>query len=321
MKSTRQWYLRFAVEAQADGSPTYSRLAHSVADDPATLGRLLELPSRRRQPNLLFGAARLLGAPLDDGPQFLAWVAARWTSARAVMAERATQTNEPGRCATLLPVLTSLPQPLALIEVGASAGLCLYPDRYRYRYDDIHVVGPADSPVELACATNRAAPPPTTVPTVVWRAGLDLNPLDVASDDHLRWLDALIWPEHEHRRERLRAAAAIARREPPHLVRGDLLTDLAALADLAPADATLVVFHSAVLSYVADDQRAAFVDTVRALPGHWLSQEAPNVLPEVSAAAGVDDPLWRQMLLALDGAPLALVGGHGQRLDWLNDAR
>ncbi len=36
-----------------------------------------------------------------------------------------TQTNEPGRCAVLLPLLAALPQPLALLEVGASAGLCL----------------------------------------------------------------------------------------------------------------------------------------------------------------------------------------------------
>ena len=46
------------------------------------------------------------------------------------------QTNEAGRCAVLLPVLAALPQPLALLEVGASAGLCLYPDRYAYRYGD-----------------------------------------------------------------------------------------------------------------------------------------------------------------------------------------
>ena len=53
---------------------------------------------------------------------------------RAVMLERSTQTNEPGRCAALLPVLAGLPEPLALLEVGASAGLCLLPDFYGYDY-------------------------------------------------------------------------------------------------------------------------------------------------------------------------------------------
>ena len=51
---------------------------------------------------------------------------------RAVMLARSTQTNEHGRCAALLPVLAGLPEPLALLEVGASAGLCLLPDFYAY---------------------------------------------------------------------------------------------------------------------------------------------------------------------------------------------
>src|SRR5260370_37467954 len=49
-----------------------------------------------------------------------------------VMLTRTTQTNEPGRCATLLPALAQIEGPLALIEVGASAGLCLLPDAYGY---------------------------------------------------------------------------------------------------------------------------------------------------------------------------------------------
>jgi hypothetical protein len=35
---------------------------------------------------------------------------------RAAMLARSTQTNEPGRCAALLPVLAGLPEPLALVD-------------------------------------------------------------------------------------------------------------------------------------------------------------------------------------------------------------
>jgi hypothetical protein len=40
-------------------------------------------------------------------------------------------------------------------------------------------------------------------------AGVDLNPLDIADDD-MAWLDSLIRPEHQIRRDRLRQAGAIA---------------------------------------------------------------------------------------------------------------
>ena len=115
-------------------------------------------------------------------------------------------------------------------------------------------------------------------PEVVWRAGLDLNPLDVTNPVDLAWLEALIWPEHAHRRARLRAAAALAAAEPPLLVRGDLVDDLPALAAQAPAEATLVVFHTSVLYQVPPPRRDAFASSVRTLPGHWIANEEPDVL-------------------------------------------
>nr|WP_275311681.1 DUF2332 family protein [Streptomyces yunnanensis] len=54
----------------------------------------------------------------------MTWVVTHWDEVSSLMLVRLTQTNESARCATLLPVLATLPQPLALIEVGASAGLC-----------------------------------------------------------------------------------------------------------------------------------------------------------------------------------------------------
>ena len=210
----------------------------------------------------------------------------------------------------LLPVLAALPQPLALLEVGASAGLCLYPDRYAYRYGD-HVVGTGEPVLECA-ATGMA--PPAGVPEVVWRAGLDLNPLDVTDPADVAWLDALIWPEHAHRRARLRAAAAVAAAEPPLLVRGDLVDDLPALAAQAPAGATLVVFHTSVLYQVPAPRRQAFAALVRELPGHWIANEDPDVLPYDTLPEPPGEALHN--VLALDGRPLAWTRGHGQALSW-----
>jgi hypothetical protein len=271
---------------------------------------LAGLPAAKRQPNLLFGVVRLLGGSVDDPTAFHDYTVANWPAIDAEMRARATQTNEPGRCAVLLPVLAALPQPLALLEVGASAGLCLYPDRYAYRYGD-HVLGSND-PVLECTATGMASP--RCVPDVVWRAGVDLNPLDVTDPRDVAWLDALIWPEHAHRRARLRAAAAIAAADPPLLVRGDLVNDLPALAVQAPAGATLVAFHTSVLYQVPAPERMAFADVVRGLPGHWIANEAPDVLPYDALPQPPTETLYN--VLALDGTPLAWTRSHGQAIIW-----
>ncbi|MEH0846007.1 DUF2332 domain-containing protein [Micromonospora sp. CPCC 205711] len=303
-------YAQFAAREARGVSPTYERLALAVARDEELLALLGTLPPARRQPQLLFAVVRWLGGPVDDPAAFHDFAVERWPVIRAGLRTRATQTNEAGRCAVLLPVLAALPQPLALLEVGASAGLCLYPDRYAYRYGD-HRVG-AGEPV-LECAVTGIAPP-AGPPEVVWRAGLDLNPLDVTDPADVAWLEALIWPEHPHRRARLRAAARVAAADPPLLVRGDLVDDLPALAARAPAGATLVVFHSSVLYQVPAARRQAFAAVVRELPGHWVANEAAEVLPHDALPEPPGEALHN--VLALDGLPLAWTRSHGQAMTW-----
>ncbi|MGY0002575.1 DUF2332 domain-containing protein [Micromonospora sp. I033] len=308
--TTADRYATFAAREARGVSPAYERLSGAVARDGELLARIDTLPPAKRQPNLLFAVVRLLGGPVEDPAAFHEYALANWPAIEAEIRTRATQTNEPGRCAVLLPVLASLPQPLALLEVGASAGLCLYPDRYAYRYGE-HSLG-AGEPV-LDCALTGAAPP-ARPPDVVWRAGLDLHPLDVTDPADVAWLDALIWPEHAHRRERLRAAAAVAAAEPPLLVPGDLVDDLPALAARAPRDATLVVFHTSVLYQVPPPRREAFAELVRELPGHWIANEDPDVLPY--ATLPEQPPGGFHNVLALDGQPLAWTRGHGQAITW-----
>jgi hypothetical protein len=167
-----------------------------------------------------------------------------------------------------LPVLAGLPEPLALLEVGASAGLCLLPDFYAYDYGGALVapeVQRLTSPV-FTCAINAATPVPTRPPRVVWRAGLDLNPVDLADPAEVAWLEALVWPEQTDRLARLRAAIMIAAEQKPRLVKGDLRTDLTALAREAPKDATLVIFHTAVLAYISPAaEREEFARSVGSL--------------------------------------------------------
>ena len=154
--TTAATYAEFAARETRGVSPVYERLSIAVSRDGEILVRLDTLPAAKRQPNLLFGVVRFLGGPVEDPAAFHDYVVTNWPVVQAEMRVRATQTNEAGRCAILLPVLAALPQPLALLDVGASAGLCLYPDRYAYRYGD-HQIGTGD-PV-LSCVATGMAPP------------------------------------------------------------------------------------------------------------------------------------------------------------------
>lgn len=312
--SVAENYRAFAAEARGR-SPMYESLAAAAAGDSLIMGFLDSLPTDKRQPNLLFAAARyLLGAPADIG-RLRALVGQRSQELAQVMLGRRTQTNEPARCALLLPALAQLTPPLALIEVGASAGLTLLFDRYCYDYAGHRIAGADPLAPTLRCAPRGPVPLPDRVPEIAWRAGLDLNPLDVTDDDDVRWLSCLVWPGEGDRAQRLAAAIACARRDPPAVHRGDLRTELPALVAQAPAQATLVVYHSAVLAYVTPQDRRRFAATVRGLRAAWVSCEAPGAVPGVPVPAHQGFP----QLLARDRTPLAFADGHGAWLHWLAD--
>lgn len=314
---TAELYTHLAEHQARDSSPTYVEWGHGVAADPEVLALLDALPAPKRQPHLLFAAARFLGAPSGAWAEVRAWLLDAWPAVAREMLARSTQTNEPRRCATLLPALAAIPGPIALVEVGASAGLCLYPDRYSYLYDDGAAttrLDPPDGPSDVLLPCAIEGPVPARVPDVVWRAGLDLNPLDAGDPGDLAWLEALVWPEHTDRVGTLRAAARVVAADPPLLVTGDLLTGTADLVSRAPAGATIVVQHSAVLTYLTPEGRAAFVATMRELGAShrvvWLSNEGWTVLPDVAARLPAGSA--PQLVLARDGEPVALTEVHGR---------
>jgi hypothetical protein len=310
VERVRAGYEWFAVHEAVGRSALYAELAAGVARDEELLAWLDGLPVGKRQPNLVFAAARTVAGTPGGFDDLRAVLTERRSEVEAVLLARRTQTNEPARCATLLPLLAALPQPLALLEVGASAGLCLLPDRYSYDYDG-HRLGNG-RPV-LRCRVAGPVPLPDALPTVVWRAGLDLAPVDLRDPEQIAWLEALVWPGEGDRLSILRAALEVARRDPPRVVQGDLTTDdLPALAAEAPQDATLVIFHTAVLAYVPTEGRAAFRRHIDGLNATWIANEAPRFVGVDGATA----PAGR-FVIARDGAPVAWADSHGAALEWL----
>jgi hypothetical protein len=311
---TAENYRRFAEREAAGRSPAYERLAFAVADDELILGFLDGLPRAKRQPNLLFAAARLVLGETPTIESLSELVASRADELATTMRARRTQTNEAARCATLLPALATIPGPVALIEVGASAGLCLQLDRYSYDYGSIRLAGTDPGAPVLRCELCGSTPVPLTMPDVAWRAGLDLNPLDPANPEDREWLRCLVWPGQSERLSRLDAALATAERHPVTVAQGDLVDDLAALVLQAPRDASVVVFHTAVLAYLEPARRREFARLIDELGVRWLSNEAAEVLPGTTPLRRDDSAF----VLALDTEPIALTPPHGAWIEWFS---
>lgn len=311
-------YIRFADHEVHGRSPLYEEIARAIASDGEVLAFLLTLPDEKRQPNLLLAAVRHLFGTAPGWASFRERLLANRAAVRDVMLQRATQTNEPARCATLLPVLARLPQPLALIEVGASAGLCLLPDHYGYDYGRATIPPRERAAPVFACTVDGPTPLPAAVPDIVWRAGLDLNPVDPSDRAQVAWLETLVWPEQATRLANLRKAIAIAAKARLRIVKGDLLgDDLARLCAEAPRNATRVIFHTAVLGYVAQPSgRQEFARRVASLCDVWVSNEAASALPDVASRTGRSRVPGR-FVLSVNGAPVALSDPHGASLEWI----
>lgn len=307
-------YARFARDEAPGRSALYATWAQAVASDAALQGVLARIPATRRQPPLVFAVTRLLGAPESDG--WADWVLAHADEVVAECGRRSLQTNEPQRCAALLPALSLIDGPIALLEVGASAGLCLYPDRYAYRYASAgHEVAVGTSSVVLHARSRGSELPPLRLPEVVWRAGIDLHPLDARDAGDRRFLETLVWPGEEGRVDRIRAALDIVAADPPVLVAGDAIDAIPALAALAPAGATLVVTTPGVLAHVPYAGRRRIIDAARAA-GRWVTLDAPAL--HDGWTAPIDTGSWPAdaFALALDGDVLAAADPLGGFVEW-----
>ena len=317
----REKYDYFA--AWAADSPCFVEWARGVVSDPEVLAWIGTLPDPKQQPNLVFAAARWHGVPAP-GPYDALRTALLADdegggAIRATIMSRSTQTNEVGRLATLVPAMSLVEQqhgPLALVEIGASAGLCQYPDRWDYQWSTGALTGSGGG--VLTCRTDGPVPMPTSHPRIAHRVGVDLNPLDVTDPDAMAWLETLVWPEEDARRARLRQAVEGARQDPPHLERGDLLTEVPRLVEEAGRHGVPLVFHTAVIAYLDDEQRGRFRSMMADLVGqgrcHWISNESPKVLPDLAERP---EEGGGQFAMALDGRQLAWTHGHGSSMTWI----
>ena len=270
-------------------APTYEALSITVANNRALLGLAREANFGQPIPNLLFSAVkRVLSSNPDAelaehyvlsakgrapsaglGEAFANFCSDHRPEILELVRSRRVQTNEIRRCSALMPafgIVTSLEpgRPLALIDVGASAGLNLLWDQYRYAYSDGSEYGPAESPALIDCEARTPMPDfPKDFPTVGFRVGIDLNPVDLRDDEQYKWMAALVWPDHPDRAALLSAARSIWLEDPPAMVKGDAVEVLPGVLNSAPRDATLCVFHCHTLNQFPVDARRRFYDILK----------------------------------------------------------
>jgi hypothetical protein len=339
------WQLRVqAVACEVMGSPLYAELLDAAAADAAAGGPTWEVlrdevaPGRgdalalrfmaavhrlvltRQAPALAVHYPSVGGAAGSEG----AWAAFRRTLEGQVQTLRALvalpcQTNEVGRTAALvggfLEVAAVTGMPLRVLEVGASAGLNLRWDRFRYSGGGA-TWGPADSTVRLTGYWDVPPPHTDAQVVVVERRGCDLHPVDPRSAEGRLALTAAVWADQVERFERLRGALAITAEVPAHVDRASAPEWVEGQLAASPADVATVVYHSIVEEYLPGGARARFHAVVREAgerarpdaPLAWLRLEPISEL----RAHGLTLTTWpggRERILATCGA-------HGTDVVW-----
>lgn len=325
-----------------NGSPLYAQLCPAIAADPAVLVLITEADRNQQVSNLLFAAVHFLllsgmQHPLADFypsltmsprpkeeayPFFREFCLGHADNIRRLVSTQRVQTNEVRRCSAFLPAFEQVSclgnrKPLAMIEIGPSAGLNMLWDKFGYDYGSAGYTGDKASPVQLRCTTlGHLQPPlPKTMPQVVKRVGIDLMPIDVNDEQATRWLHALIWPEQRDRAQLLTQALELARQHLPTIIKGnalDVLPDV--LADMPP-DATLCIYHSYALNQAPRTIREQILELI----AHYgKTHDLFRVSQEWYAGqeqAQVE--LYRYQQGEIQQTLLTYCESHGRWLEWL----
>ncbi|MEO6340580.1 MAG: DUF2332 family protein [Caulobacteraceae bacterium] len=335
------FYGRFlALVGEEVANPPYSDLLAPWTDTPSRqlAGEAVALRLAGGLRNLMLEGiaprlAELFPPTASDWPAIME--AARQTAADnqgglAAFMRSPPQTNEVGRALVLfggfLEVARRTGRPLRCLELGASAGLNLNWDAYRYDFAGQGGWGDEGSPVRMLAEAQGLRPPLEVRPVVAERAACDQNPIDLTDSAQVRRLQAYVWPDQVERMLRLNAAIAVAQARGARVERADAGDWAAEHVHPKPGLAT-VVYHSIFWQYPPEAVRERLRDTI-AQAGADASADAPfawlrfeptlGQLGAVGAAGRVDFVYQVRLTLWPGGEDLCLATAHthGAWLNW-----
>jgi hypothetical protein len=231
------------------------------------------------------------------------------------------QTNEVGRCNALLPGMLVIAKrfglPLKIFEIGSSAGLNLFPDRFGYDFDGARW-GDIASKVQLKPDWRGAAPPVDASLSILLRHGVDQAPIDIRSQAAQNRLLSYVWAGQPERLVRLRGAIGIAVDEEAHVEKADAAAWLDRMIAITPEMGfTRVIYHSVVWQYLSPATtaqlrarlEAAGANATRQAPIAWLRLEKM----ENGQGHSLDLTTWPNGR----SERLATAHAHGAWVEWL----
>lgn len=326
------------------GSPFMARLCHVLADiidrDTLTGTRTLDWPGDPRVDALslrLCGGLHAVVLSGDDAQLAAAYppgaadeetlrrvlpaAIARNDERLAASLAGAPQTNEIARSGMLLPGFLMIARetglPLALHEIGSSAGLNLLFDRFHYRYGDAAWGDPA-SPVLLQPEVRGTAIPMNGTATVLSRQGSDIAPVYVTdSADRLR-LRSYVWPDQTVRLTRLDAALALAAATPFELERTDAAAFVRKNLAARRPGSVFVLLHTIMWQYMPRTSKDAILAALEE-----ASRQATTDAPIARLRMEPGDPANNWAVLSLTLWPggetrrLANCDYHGRWIEWI----
>jgi hypothetical protein len=230
------------------------------------------------------------------------------------------QTNETGRSAVMLPgflmIARETGKPLALREIGSSAGLNLFFDRFRYRYGEAEW-GRPNYPVAMAPQLRGAVPDLSGELRIASRIGSDVAPLDVNNNNDRLRLRAFVWADQTERLARLDAAIDVARRGGVTLEKADAAAFVERQLASHSAGECLVLFHSVVWQYLPEPTKSA-IEAAMQSAGEKAAHKRPLAWLRMEPLASTDQYPSLRLTLWPGGQTrtLALADFHGRWMEW-----
>ncbi|MAL78162.1 MAG: hypothetical protein CMN55_03470 [Sneathiella sp.] len=228
------------------------------------------------------------------------------------------QTNEVRRSAATLPMFLEAARrfglPLALSEVGASAGLNLHLDGYRITLGD-KSWGEATSPVQIRPRWH-GAPPPDLPLNILSRAGCDLLPVDPSRAEDRERMLSFIWPDQPERMVRTRAALDLAAKSDIRVERCDAVDWLARRLETPMPGVAQVIYSTIAWQYFPADKQREGAALIHAA-GAQATEEAPIIWARMEGDSG--RPGAALTMTFWPGGETRLVGRadyHGRWIDW-----